>query len=607
MRFGVMRPMSRLATWRRNPLVAYGIAILLAAGAVIARELMTPLIADHLPFATYFLAVLASAVIGGWRPALLAWLLLAGLTWLTDVGHTFLDTRTRFFAFSLYSIVSLTVVSLVELSRVAALRLRRSEGRLAATLRASRMGTWSYAGKSGVFKGDAIFNRICGLPEDFGSVALDDYLALVVPEHRDLVAQHLFDVLGKGSDFDMEFRIRPPDGEAKWVYARGQLMGEDTGGAGEVFGVLADIDRRKRLEVETQRAEQARREAEALFRTAQEMSMDGFALLRALRDDDGRIVDFRWDYANPMAHNLLRKAPGSLIGRTLSETMPACYEHEIFTRFVQVVERGEAQDFEQHYLGDGVASHFHNKATKLGERVAVHFADISARKQEEAARAAILEGRKLLLQELNHRTKNSLQLIAALVQLQASRSGDALVQEHLEQVRQRIMTIAAIHTRLYRDSDKVELISLVDMAEYLAQLCGMLRSSLLDRSGRITLTLDAAPVKVHLDLAIPLGIIVNELVTNALKHAFPDDRAGCIAVTFGEVAGGWQLAVADDGVGAICAEAGSGTGMRMVQALARQVGGDLGELPDPGYGAAVFLPQEEFRQWQRPEGRRSAS
>src|SRR5690606_33999637 len=106
---------------------------------------------------------------------------------------------------------------------------------------------------------------------------------------------------------------------------------------------------------------------------------------------------------------------------------------------------------------------------------------------------------------------------------------------------------------------------------------------------------------------IPLGIIVNELVTNALKYAFPGDRAGVITVSFQEVEGGWQLSVTDNGVGISDDAEVTGTGMRMVQALVRQVGGNLGELPGPGHGVAVFLPASEVQQWQEEGGRRTGS
>lgn len=603
-----MRPILKLVARRRNRLVVYGLAIILALAAALVRQFMTPMVADLLPFATHFLAVLASAAIGGWRPAALTWGLLAFLTWFTELHATFLDARTQTTAFALYSIASFVMVVLVEASRRAGVGLRRTEGRFATALRASRMGTWCYEGASGKFMGDATFNRICGLSEDFGGVLLDDYLALVVAEDRDDVQRHLEESLRQGTNFDMEFRISPPEeGGVKWVYARGQLMGEEEGDGGELFGVLADISRRKFLEEESRRAEQALHEAETLFRTAQEMSLDGFALLRAVRDDAGAIRDFEWEYANPMAHRLLDHRPGSLVGRPMSEMLPGYFEQGLFERFVHVVETGEALDFELYYRADGVDGHFHNKATKLGDRVVAQFSDITARKREEEERAASLEGRKLLLQELNHRTKNSLQIIAALVHLQASRSGNELVKEHLEQVRQRIMTIAAIHTRLYRDTDQDSEISLLDIGEYLQQLCDMLRNSLLDQGGRIAITLDAASVKIHLDLVIPLGIIVNELVTNALKYAFPGDRAGVITVSFQEVEGGWQLSVTDNGVGISDDAEVTGTGMRMVQALVRQVGGNLGELPGPGHGVAVFLPASEVQQWQEEGGRRTGS
>lgn len=603
-----LRPILNVVTRQPSRLVVYGSVIVLVALAVLAQRLTPPPIVGLFPFATHFLAVLACALLGGWRPAILAWALLAFLTWFTGLGDTSLGPNRQALAFAFYSVTSLIVIGLVELSRGAALRLRRGEARLATALEASRMGTWRYAAATRELVGDAMFKRIWGLAEGHAQFTPDQYLSRILPEDRERVQRHLDDCARNWTDFDLEFRITTPDGGVRWVYGRGKRIDKGLGSpAGECFGVLSDITRRRELEEEARRKAQALHEAEALFRTAQEMSLDGFALLRALRDDSGTIVDFQWDYANPMSHRLLHKPPGSLTGRRLSEVLRGYRDQGLFQRFVHVVETGDPFDSELYYNADGIDGYFHAKATKLGERVVAQFSDITARKREEAARAARLEGRKLLLQELNHRTKNSLQLIAALVHLQAARSGNDLVKEHLEQVRQRIMTIAAIHTRLYRDEDEDREINLLDIREYLQQLCDMIRSSLLERSGRITITLDAAPVKMHLDLVIPLGIILNELVTNALKYAFPDDRAGTIAVSFGEVADGWRLAVTDDGVGSTRrAGGGDGTGRRMVEALARQVGGRLEDLPGPGHGTALWLPADEVRQWQEAESRQSA-
>jgi two-component sensor histidine kinase len=148
------------------------------------------------------------------------------------------------------------------------------------------------------------------------------------------------------------------------------------------------------------------------------------------------------------------------------------------------------------------------------------------------------------LREANHRIKNSLQLACSLLRLQAMRYPDPNLKAELYQASSRIASIAKVHDRLCQTDN-----SRVDVAAYLRELCADLTSSLSLTSGQ-SVRVTAAHVTAPAELAISLGLVVTELVTNALKHAYRDGVAGNIHVAFIPLEhGGWQLMIADKGVG----------------------------------------------------------
>lgn len=208
--------------------------------------------------------------------------------------------------------------------------------------------------------------------------------------------------------------------------------------------------------------------------------------------------------------------------------------------------------------------------------------DVTARKQIEEERNAAHEKHRLLLRELNHRVKNHLQMITAMLALQAARQPDPSVRNDFEKAIQRIHTLAELHTRLYRD----EGFEAIDMRAYLTDVCDGLRGSVLPES-RIELVCETAPIRLTIDQAVPIGLIVSELATNAVKYAFPAGRAGKVIVKLDTDGNHATLSVADDGAGlpATAGEASGGIGLGMVKGLALQIGGTVDVA---GAGGTVY-------------------
>ena len=210
--------------------------------------------------------------------------------------------------------------------------------------------------------------------------------------------------------------------------------------------------------------------------------------------------------------------------------------------------------------------------------------DITERVRLERERSVAHERVVALMQELVHRVKNNLQFIAAMVMIEARRhkSGDG--KAALERVLHRIEALGALYAKL-QIADTVEAI---DAATYLEGLCRDLVGSAQNGGTTISLETDIESALLPTDRAIPIGLIVNELVTNAIKYAFPPNTKGTVLVTFKREPGKLRLTVADDGKGVDPQRVDSGLGGRLVEGFAQQLGGQL-ERQSGSQGTTVHL------------------
>ena len=211
--------------------------------------------------------------------------------------------------------------------------------------------------------------------------------------------------------------------------------------------------------------------------------------------------------------------------------------------------------------------------------VALGFALASEALRRAWEQAAAAERAKdLLLQELGHRTKNNLFMVISVLEMQAKLKSNPEARGPLEKAIARIRAIASAHEhfRPFEHRGRIE------MRAYLGQLCAHLANALRDIRP-IVVNVEATELYLPSEHAVPLGLIVNELVTNSLKHAFPDDRAGTVDVTL-SCGPDVVLLVRDDGVG--CSLPKEGIGTRLTRLLAQQLGANI-VWEQPGKGCLV--------------------
>jgi len=224
----------------------------------------------------------------------------------------------------------------------------------------------------------------------------------------------------------------------------------------------------------------------------------------------------------------------------------------------------------------------------LAERPALGLviSDISARKQDQLALQTALTEQQALLKEVHHRVKNNLQVISSLLRLEARRSDQPDTRAVLGDMQGRIRAMAQLHDSLYRSG----VFATVDLAAYLTGLATQAVRALGRSPCTVRLQLGLAALTVTMDQAMPLGLLANELVSNAFKHGFADDRSGDLKITLAPVPASarWQLCVSDTGVGLpadFAARRGQSLGLQLANSLAEQAGGVLAIGPGP---LAVF-------------------
>jgi len=190
-----------------------------------------------------------------------------------------------------------------------------------------------------------------------------------------------------------------------------------------------------------------------------------------------------------------------------------------------------------------------------------------------------LASRDALMRETNHRVKNNLQLVSGLISMHAGRVEDAKARENLAELQARIATISSIHERLYRCEDN----ACIELDDYLRGIAEDVFGSFHRPDSGVALETDLDAIQADPGAALPLGLIANELIVNALKYAFPAGGGGTVSVRLRRVGAFGELSVSDTGVGmAPGAESSGGFGIELVESLAEQADGRAELEPGPG-------------------------
>ena len=421
------------------------------------------------------------------------------------------------------------LLSVAEDQKLVEAKLRRSEELLRETGRIAKVGGFEFDPASGV----GTWTEEVALIYDVDPSATTDKafgLSFYSPESRKRIEEAIGRAAENLEPYDLELEMTSAKGKRKWVRTIGRPV--VTGGRVEsIRGSFQDITDMK-LAVEARRSSEE--QFKQLFDTISDSvfihAPDGAFILanrgtldnlgcgtEALRVQDVEAPEFTESFPQRVADLMSR---GSLVFETV--------HIDKLGKRIPVEVQSKLIDFQG---GKAIL----NVARDIGER-----------KRVEERIMQTLGERETLLREVFHRTRNNMQVILALLAFEEESSQDQRVSEVVKKTSERIMSMALVHQKLYQSQD----LSRIDLKEYSRELLGTLMGNRPELEGRVGLDTTLEEISMLIDAAVPFGLVLHELFSNALRHAFPDGRSGTISVRISkDERGSVSLEVADDGVG----------------------------------------------------------
>ncbi len=387
-------------------------------------------------------------------------------------------------------------------------------------------------------------------------------------------------------DFEVEHDFQAIGRKVMLLNARRIVSGD--GGSDLILLAIEDVTLRRRVEETSRLEEAASRISEIQYRRLFESAMDGILILDATT---AKIID-----ANPFMSELLGYEHGHFLGKELWEIGLFKDIAANQAAFRELQDNGyirydhlplETRDQRK------VDVEFVSNTYEAGGRLVIqcNIRDSSERIRLEQKIRASLEEKEVLLKEVHHRVKNNLQVISSLLHLQSQHTTDPASVLMFRASQDRVRSMALIHERLYRSRDLAQ----VDFTDYLEGLATHLFSSHGVDADRIQLAVDVHGVKLSIDAAIPCGLLLNELISNCLKHAFQGRDRGRIRIEMLPVGeGDIRLSVSDDGVGlppSIEPQSGETFGMQLIADLVDQLHGKAQVIRDGGTTFRITFPK----------------
>ncbi len=393
------------------------------------------------------------------------------------------------------------------------------------------IGSFDFELGSGKLKWSDELFRIYGRDPHTFTPSFDAFLSAIHPADREELRTKIDAAITAGTPFSMEERIQRPDGTARVLQTQAVVYLDDAGRPARIAGCCQDITDRKIAERDQRRL-------------AQLVEQSDDAILGL--SPDGIIESW-----NAAAASLFGYAREQAIGMDC-QLLVAPEDLDRYESVRSAMRSGEhPRHYElRHRRHDGSEFDASVATAPIKDRrqrvvgIVKVIRDITLQKQIEEQLRSSLEEKEVLLREIHHRVKNNLQVVASLLNIQSYSQRSEEGRKALVESQNRIYSMALVHQLLYQSADLAQ----IDMSEYLQKLVSQLvRTYSIDSA--IKLHVSSPSLRVDIDRAVPCGLIVNELVTNALIHAFPDGRGGNIWVTLERVDGQVRLSVTDDGVG----------------------------------------------------------
>lgn len=492
-----------------------------------------------------------------------------------------------------------TFQDITERHRQTELQLREYGERFGLAASVARIGSWEWNAQTGEHRWDDAVYQMYGVSkEQIDRPLREVWQSAVHPDDRERAEIHGRDALAGVSPFNIVYRVRTPAG-VRYIHAIAVVHRDEQGLPTRVVGMNKDVTEQRQAQLALASSEALRRavidHAGPVFiatDTAGVITLFNGAAEQLLgyRADDvvgKHTPDLFHDHSEVLAYGAELNAAGFAVTTPLEIFTARCADGADVREWTYIARDGRRIPV---LLTVTTLRDDTGVIGQLGVAV-----DLTTRKQQQREQEelnALLRERnaqkEVLLQEVHHRVKNNLQVIASLMNMQLRKLDDVTAKRALIECRTRVESIALIHEQLYQSKDYAR----VPFSEY----CVKLANNVFYTSGtapeRVALQLDIEPVALPVDEAIPLGLILNELITNALKHAFPADARGTVRIHLHSTADNICLSVQDNGVGAApLAGSPSSLGTQLVQTLTRQLQGTIDTVIDNGTRFTVTFPR----------------
>lgn len=371
-------------------------------------------------------------------------------------------------------------------------------------------------------------------------------------------------------------------------------------GLNEVLVIVRDVTDRRQAQVERDALlQQLEAQNQALEDLVTQRTQQNMLLAEAIAcTTDGIVItnsQFQYEYVNPAMTQMTGYSREEFLGAKSARLLRShCHEATFYQEIDETLAKGQIWQGElisrrkdgQLIYQDVTIAPIRNEQGQIAHYIGVR-RDITRRKQAEAALHESLEEKNILLQEIHHRVKNNLQIVASLLRLQTKVISSPEVLEPLKESQNRVEAMALIHQKLYQSKNLIR----INFADYIKSLAAELYRCYVMDSAQIQMQIEAAEIELSLDVANPCGLILNELISNAFKHAFPGARSGTVQVRFYvKDTDQYVLQVQDNGVGLpqhLSLPKANSLGLRLIASLTRQLRGEL--ITESGEGSSFML------------------
>lgn len=418
------------------------------------------------------------------------------------------------------------------------------------------------------------------------------------PDFREIVKEKgLSRLEGKVADERYEIKIVTKSGEEKWLDYSASVL--ELNGLPAVLGAAVDITQRKLAESALSESEERYRafiqqSTEGIYRIEFKKPVDTrLSIEKQISDmfDTGYIAECNEITAKMYGFKNSFELIGNEVGHFLVSSEKANYEYlRDFIKSGYRTSNKESNEINK----DGETVYFANNAIGILEngylmRIWVTRKDITDLKKSEEMLRHSLSEKEVLLKEIHHRVKNNLQIITSLLKLQSAYITDQKSKDLFKESQNRVQSMALIHQRLYQSKD----LGSIKLNEYAKTLSNQIMQSFGIDFSKITVRVDADNIIMTIDNAIPCGLIINELITNSLKHAFPDGKKGSIKLDIRVKENNYLLEYSDDGIGIskdFDINRTNTFGLKLVKTLVDQVKGNICINSDNGTHFSINFP-----------------